>query len=400
MWRQSLKGKFAAASLVQNGKKGLRVCFISSYPPNKARLSEYAQNLVTELAIRPAIDQITVLTDQASNQKEQLPENSKIKVVRIWKQDNPLSILGVMVQILKIKPNIVHFSIGFQSFGKSRISNFAGLSLIFLCRVCRLKVLVLLHNLASLVDLEKVKQKPTFTNKAGIVVATKLILSGTRVVVMVKYYADYLKKHYNNQGILFIPHGSMSHNCSTIDPPEKVVLLFGHIGPFKGLPTLLSSFEKITKERSDVQLVVAGTSHPNFPGYLDEFIKKAPSKVVFTGYVREKDLCKVFEMADVVVTPYLLATGTSGVFHLACGFGKPVVSSDLPEIRELLADGASAILVPPDNAEALKDAILEVLNNKEVATRMAEQNLKFAQKERLNNIAKIYEETYIELLKT
>jgi glycosyltransferase involved in cell wall biosynthesis len=398
-WRQPLKGKFTAASLVKNGKNGLHVCFISSYPPNKARLSEYAQNLVTELASRSAIDQITVLTDQTSNQKEQLPENSKIKVVRIWKQDNFLSILGVMVQILKIKPDIIHFSIGFQSFGQSRISNFAGLSLIFLCRVCRLKVLVLLHNLASLVDLEKVKQKPTFTNKAGIMIATKLILSATRVVVMVKYYADYLKKHYNNKGILFIPHGSMSHNCPSIDPPEKVVLLFGHIGPFKGLPTLLSSFEKITKERNDIQLVVAGTSHPNFPGYLDEFIKKAPSKVVFTGYVPEENLCKVFGMADVVVTPYMLATGTSGVFHLACGFGKPVVSSDLPEILELVEDGASAILVPPNNAEALKDAILEVLNNKEKAAKMAEQNLKFAQKERLSNIAKIYEETYFELLK-
>jgi glycosyltransferase involved in cell wall biosynthesis len=399
MWRQPLKDKFTAASLVKNGKKGMHVCFISSYPPNKARLSEYAQNLVTELANRPAIDQITVLTDQVSNQKEQLPENSKIKVVRTWKQDNTLSILSVMVQILKIKPDIIHFSIGYQSFGKSRISNFAGLSLIFLCRVCRLKVLVLLHNLATLVDLEKVKQKPTFTNKTGIMLATRLILSATRVVVMVKYYADYLKKHHSNHVILFIPHGSMSHNCSMIDPPEKVVLLFGHIGPFKGLPNLLSSFEKITKERNDVQLVVAGTSHPNFPEYLNDFVSKAPSKVVFTGYVPEKDLCKVFGMADVVVTPYTLATGTSGVFHLACGFGKPVVSSDLPEIRELLADGASAILVPPDNAEALKDAILEVLNNKEKAAKMAEQNLKFAQKERLSNIAKIYEETYFELLK-
>ena len=397
-WRQPLKGKFTAVSLVKNGKKGLHVCFISSYPPNKARLSEYAQNLVIELASRHAIDQITVLTDQASNQKEQLPESSKIKVVRIWKQDNSLSILGVMVQILKIKPNIVHFSIGFQSFGKSRISNFAGLSLIFLCRVCRLKVLVLLHNLASLVDLEKVKQKPTFANKAGIMVATKLILSATKVVVMVKYYADYLKKHSKNKGVLFIPHGSLSHNCSSIDPEEKIVLMFGHMGPFKGLPTMLSAFETIAKERNDVRLVIAGADHPNFPGYLDQFIKNASSKVIFTGYVPEKDLCNVFGKADVVVTPYLLATGTSGVFHLACGFGKLVVSSDLPEIRELVADGASAILVPPENSDALKDAILNVLNNKEAANKMAEQNLRFAQKEPLNVVARTYEELYRDIL--
>ena len=75
---------------------------------------------------------MNVLTDQISSSEGKLPENPKIKVVRVWKQDNPLSILGVMVQVLKLKPDVVHFSIGFQSFGKSRISNFTGLSLVFL----------------------------------------------------------------------------------------------------------------------------------------------------------------------------------------------------------------------------------------------------------------------------
>jgi len=398
--KRVLKNEFTAASLVTNCRTGLRICFISSYPPNHARLSEYAKNLVAELANRPSIDQMNVLTDQISSSNGGLPENPKVKVVRVWKQDHPLSILGVMVQVLKLKPDVVHFSIGFQSFGKSRISNFIGLSLVFLCRLCGLKVIVLLHNLAELVDLEKVKQKPSFTNKAGIMVATRLILSASRVVVMVKSYKDYLKKHYKNKGILFIPHGNMSHNCASIDPEDKVILMFGHMGPFKGLPTMLRAFEKIAKERNDIHLIIAGANHPNYPTYLDEFIKKAPPKVVFTGYVPENDLCKVFGMADVVVTPYLLATGTSGVFHLACGFGKPVVSSNLPEIRELLSDGALALLVPPGDADALKDAILKVLNNKEVANKMAKQNLEFAQKERLSIVAQVYEETYLDLLKT
>ncbi len=397
--RRALKSEYNVPNLITNDKTGVRVCFISSYPPNHARLSEYAQNLVTELASRPTINQMNVLTDQTSSTKKELPKNPKIKVVRVWKQDRPLSILAVMVQVLKIKPDVVHFSIGYQSFGKSRISNFTGLSLVFLCRLCGLKVIVILHNLAALVDLKKVKQKPSFTNKAGIMVATRLLLSASRVVVMVKSYEAYLKKHYNNKGILFIPHGSMSQNCTSIDPEDKVILIFGHMGPFKGLPTMLKAFEKIAKERNDVQLIIAGTNHPNFPTYLDEFIKNAPPKVVFTGYVPEKDLCKVFGIADVVVTPYLLATGTSGVIHLACGFGKPIVSSDLPEIRELVSDGASAHLVPPGDADALKNAILMVLNNKEAAAKMGEQNLKFAQKERLSLVAQTYEETYLELLK-
>jgi len=401
VWRKAIEGEFAATSLVAGGRKrGLRICFISSYPPNHARLSEYAKDLVTELANRPAIEKLNLLADQITGSKGKLPENSKIKIVRVWKQDYPLSILGVMVQVLKLKPDLVHFSIGFQSFGKSRIANFTGLSLVFLCRLCSLKVVVLLHNLGEVVDLEKVKLKPSFANKAGVLVATRLILSASRVVVMVKSYVEYLRKHYNNKGVLFIPHGSLGNDCVSIDPEDKVVLLFGHMGPSKGLPAMLSAFRKITKERGDVQLVIAGDNHPNFPGYLDEFIKNAPPKVVFTGYVPEEDLYRVFGMADVVVTPYLIALGTSGVFHLACGFGKPVVSSDLPEMREMVADGASALLVPPGDAEALKDAIQKVLTDKEAAAEMCKQNLKFAQKERWSIVAQAYEEVYLELLNT
>jgi glycosyltransferase involved in cell wall biosynthesis len=73
-------------------------------------------------------------------------------------------------------------------------------------------------------------------------------------------------------------------------------------------------------------------------------------------------------------------------------------SSDLPEIRETLADGASALLVPIDHAEALKDAILKVLNNKKIANKMAKQNLEFAQKESWSIVAQAYEEVYLELV--
>ena len=398
MLREAAKSVLETKKFNAGNRKGLRICFISSYPPNHARLSEYAQSLVTELARRPAIDQLIVLADKAANSDKKVSENPKIKIMRVWKHDDPLSILSVFNHILKLKPDVVHFSIGFQSYGKTRISNFLGISLISLCRLCNIKVIVLLHNLAEIIDLEKIKKKPTFANKTGILVATKLILSASRVIVMVRSYANYLKQHYKINKVLFIPHGSTGEKCISLDPEEKVILTFGHMGPSKGLPIMLNAFQKIIKERSDVQLVIAGADHPDFPGYLEKFRKSASPKVVFTGYVPEKDLCQVFGAADVVVTPYLIATGTSGVFHLACGFGKPVVSSDLPEMRELLDYGASAILIPPGDDDALKDAILKVLDNKEATKKMCEQNLKFAQRERWSTVAKIYEETYLKLL--
>lgn len=376
----------------------LRICFISSYPPNRARLSEYAKSLLKELANSPAIDKIYVLADTIDGSKNRLREGSKVEVLRVWKADNPFSILSIIPQILKLKPDVVHFNVHFQSYGRKRLANFIGLSLVFLCRFLGLRVVASVHNFGEKVDLKKVRLKPSLLNRVGILVATKLILSASKVVVTVRSYAEYLRRRYGHKGVLYIPHGTSVNACSLIDPDEKVMLMFGHMGPSKGLPIMLKTFEELMKERSDVKLVVAGSSHPNFPGYLDEFVKAAIPKVDFLGYVREEDLAQVFGMADVVVLPYLTATGTSGVFHLACGYGKPVVASDLAEIREMVAEGASALLVPPSDVGALKDAILKVLFSEEIAAKMSEQNLMFAQREQWNIVAEAYEEAYLGLL--
>ncbi|HKZ87829.1 MAG TPA: glycosyltransferase [Candidatus Bathyarchaeia archaeon] len=398
VWGKTIKGDVVTSSLFYRVGTELRVCFVSSYPPNRARLSEYAQNLVNELANRPAIDKIYLLVDKSAASKQPVNKDSKVKVLRVWKADNFLSILAILSYILKLKPDVVHFNVHFQSFGRSRLANFTGLSLIFLCRLMGFKVLAEVHNLGEKVDLEKVRLKPSMLNKMGILIATKLILSAPRIVVTVRSYVEYLTKRYGHKGVRYIPHGTAAINYTSIDPEEKVILIFGHMGPYKGLPVIMKAFEELRQENHNVKLVVAGSSHPNFPGFLEEFVNKRIPKMEFLGYVPEENMAQVFRTADVVVIPYFTTTGTSGVFHLACGYGKPIVASDLPEIREIVAEGASAVLVPPGNVEALKDAILKVLRNPEMAAKMGDQNLSFARKESWSVVAEEYEEAYLELL--
>jgi len=86
------------------------------------------------------------------------------------------------------------------------------------------------------------------------------------------------------------------------------------------------------------------------------------------------------------------------VFHIACSYGKPIVATSLPEIRELVTKGASAILVPSGNREALQKAILRILRNKSLANKMSEQNLTFAKREQWPAVAESYEKAYLKLL--
>jgi len=127
----------------------VRVCFVSSYPPNHARLSEYAQNLVPALANRPAIDALYLLVDKSSSPEKASIQNPKVELLRVWKPDNFLSVLNIMRYILEVKPDVVHFNVAFQSFGKNKLTNITGLSLIFLSRLLGFRVLAGIHTLAE-----------------------------------------------------------------------------------------------------------------------------------------------------------------------------------------------------------------------------------------------------------
>ena len=207
-----------------------------------------------------------------------MQEDPKVKVFRVWKTDSLLSILSVMFYILKLRPDIIHFNVSFQSFGKNKLTNATGLSLILLCRLLGFRVVAGVHTLAEVTDLEKFGVKPSLLNRIGILMATKLILSAQSVVVLVRSYSDVLKKRYEHKGVFYIPHGASVDLESKENTNEKAILIFGHMGPHKGLPLMLKAFEKINKTNPNVKLIVAGSNHPNFPNYLDEFSKITYSK--------------------------------------------------------------------------------------------------------------------------
>jgi glycosyltransferase involved in cell wall biosynthesis len=51
--------------------------------------------------------------------------------------------------------------------------------------------------------------------------------------------------------------------------------------------------------------------------------------------------------------------------------GRPIVATDFPVVREVLRDGETAVLVPPDNAEALGEGIQRVLVSPGLCQRVA-----------------------------
>jgi len=163
----------------------LRVCLVSSYPPCKARLSEYAYQLVDELDKLDKIDALTVLADVDTPSVERL--GRKTRVQRVWKPDSSLSILLIPFRLLKLKPDVVHFNCHFFSMGNKRTANLAGLCLIPLCRLLGLKVVTTFHHLGiDGQDLGELGVKRSFLNRLGISVGYFLVYKSNVVVSHVK----------------------------------------------------------------------------------------------------------------------------------------------------------------------------------------------------------------------
>jgi glycosyltransferase involved in cell wall biosynthesis len=99
----------------------------------------------------------------------------------------------------------------------------------------------------------------------------------------------------------------------------------------------------------------------------------------------------MFKTASVLVMPYNSATGASGVAHLGCEYGLPIVCADIPDFREMADDEHLAIdFYRTGDASALADRLIEVLQNEELRHEMSEQNFASALRMTMPQIVQQY----------
>jgi glycosyltransferase involved in cell wall biosynthesis len=89
---------------------------------------------------------------------------------------------------------------------------------------------------------------------------------------------------------------------------------------------------------------------------------KGVKNIDIRGYVPEQELEALFTSCAAVILPYTITTWSSGVFSLACAFGRPVIASDLPDFRDLQRE-AGIILFPKENSHQLAESMELVLND-------------------------------------
>ena len=142
----------------------------------------------------------------------------------------------------------------------------------------------------------------------------------------------------------------------------NTIMFFGRIWAYKGLEYLIRAQPLITARVPDAKIVIAGEGE-DFSRYREMMVQ--PERfVVHNEYVSHEKRSTLFAEAAIVVLPYVEAT-QSGVIPLAYNFGKPVVATTVGGLPEMVDHGETGYLVPPCDAEALADAVVDLLQNQE-----------------------------------
>lgn len=148
---------------------------------------------------------------------------------------------------------------------------------------------------------------------------------------------------------------------AALELPEgsEVLLHVGRQEFQKGIDVLVGALASIRDRRPNVVLVQAGRD-----GAASVDIQRAidahgvRNAVRFLGH--RDDVPELLAAADVFVFPSRYE-GLGGSLLEAQASGTAIVASDLPAVREVVEAGATADLVPVDDAAALADAVVALL---------------------------------------
>jgi glycosyltransferase involved in cell wall biosynthesis len=376
----------------------MRICLVTAFPPSRQALNEYGFHIARELAQVPGLE-LTILGDDLSHPEPELPEFS---VTRCWSFNSLKNPWRLLRAIRKCKPDVVWFNLGFASFGGKPLPAFLGIVIPALARSGGYYTHVTLHQLMETVDLKDAGIRFPLAYAVAGFLATEALLCANSVSVLLPAYRSILRHRYGRGAVYVRSHGILSGrpeypHFNERGNPEHRILAFGKWGTYKRLELMIEAFQMVAKDNPRAKLVIAGTDHPRTPGYLESVKQQCwgQEQIEFIGYVSEDAVPGLFQSATVAVMPYTSSAGSSGVAHLCCAYGVPIMASDIADFRQLAEEeGLSIDFFEPGDVQSLASKMGALLEDRERQAEMAIQNFSAALRMSMPEIIRQYIQTF------
>lgn len=176
------------------------------------------------------------------------------------------------------------------------------------------------------------------------------------------------------------------------------IVYVGRLTRVKGVLTLIEAFAEIAKAIPEARLILVGDGplRPDIEKRVREL--GLENKVLITGFIPNSQIPKILKGASVFVLPSY-AEGLSNALLQAMAAGLPCIVSDTEENREVIHHGVNGLLFPVGDSKALAETLIQVLTDKELASKLgckAKESIKHL---KLKRIIRMYLRVFSELFK-
>lgn len=158
----------------------------------------------------------------------------------------------------------------------------------------------------------------------------------------------------------------------SLRPGSEIVLTVARFVPAKGFAELARAAAQVVRERAGVHFIWVAPALTGEESVLSSALVAhygLEGHVTLLGF--QADVATLYAAADLLVHPSH-REGVPRVLLEAAATGLPIVATDIAGNREIVRDGVTGSLVPVRDADALAAAILRLLADRELATRLAE----------------------------
>ena len=197
---------------------------------------------------------------------------------------------------------------------------------------------------------------------------SKLVRTRSRTLEEIPNGVDASRFHPGVDSERLYAHYGLEHT-------DRVILFVGALDSahyFKGIQVLLQALAHLPDKGTKLLVVGDGNLRPTYQ-------KQAAGlglsdRVIFCGYVPDKDLASHYTLCDLLVLPSTTMGEAFGVVLLeAMACGKPVIASNLPGVRSVISNGEDGLLVRPGDAADLAEKTRVLLDTPHRRREMGER---------------------------
>ncbi len=153
-----------------------------------------------------------------------------------------------------------------------------------------------------------------------------------------------------------------------------VVALVARMVALKGVPDFVESARILKARRVAIRLALVGDTDPDNPTAIPrERIESWVAEDVVEWWGKRTDIAEVWAEAHIAVQPSRGGEGIPKSLLEAGASARPLVTTDVPGCRELVADGVNGLVVPPQDPVALADALQRLAGDAELRRRLGRQ---------------------------